>query len=143
MGASSLREDGLQLAQALGGDSITNAIVLVDSDDRLVPSLRVDDLGLDGNNLGLELAVLLSLRCLLEGLGGKVVLLGTSDVVLLGDVLTWERREVRSATRRRACRAEGEDNALVIPMGKRQSAAASHSRTDSDICVVESNRLAQ
>lgn len=90
MSGSSRGEDGLQLAQALGGDSRSNTVVLGNGDGRLVASLGVDDLGGDGHNLGLELALLLRLRSLLERLGGEVILLGTRDVVLGGDVLAYE-----------------------------------------------------
>ena len=62
-----------------------------------VSSLGVGNLGLDGNDLVLELAGLLSGGSFLERSGGEGVLSISGDVVLSSDVLTCEgKRRVSS-----------------------------------------------
>lgn len=90
VGSTILGEHGLQLAQRLLGNSITNTIIGINSDGRLVSRLGVDELDLNRNNLILELSCLLCENGFLEGTSGESILLLTSNVVLLGDVLTCE-----------------------------------------------------
>lgn len=88
VGRTSLGEDGLQLAQALLCDTSADTVILGDGDLVFVTSLGVDDLGLDGNDLGLELAGLLSSSGFLERGGGESILSVTGNVVLGSDVFT-------------------------------------------------------
>lgn len=87
VGAASLGEHGLELAEALLGDAVADPVVLLDRDGDLVARLGVRDLRHDGHDLRNELAGLLRGGGLLERLGCKVVLHVARDVVLFGDVL--------------------------------------------------------
>lgn len=88
MGAARLGEHRLELGEALLGDAAADAVVLGDGELALLVRLRVDPLGLDGDDLGLELARLLGSLGALERLGGEGVLRLARDLVLSRDVLT-------------------------------------------------------
>jgi hypothetical protein len=61
---------------------------LRDSDFVFITSLGVDNLGLDGNDFGIEFTSLLSGGGLLERFGSESVLSVTRDVVFSSNVLT-------------------------------------------------------
>jgi hypothetical protein len=87
MSGTVLRESGLELAQALGGDTVPNAVVLVNHNSHLLLRLRVNPLGCNGDNLSLEFSSLVGGGGLLERLGSKFVLDLAGDAIVLGDVL--------------------------------------------------------
>lgn len=141
VGAAGLAERRLELAERLLRDAVTDTVVGVDDDALLLLRGRVDDLSVDGRDLLLELAGGLGAERALLRLGRERVLLLAGDVVRGGDVLTCAGRVARiSLDRYRARETEREGNALVIPMGSKQSAACGLARTFSDICTTASER---
>lgn len=87
VGAARLGKHRLELGEALLGDAAADAVILGDSELALLVRLRVDPLGLDGDDLGLELARLLGSLGALERLGGERVLRLARDLVFGRDVL--------------------------------------------------------
>lgn len=80
-----------ELGQRLLGHTIAHAVVLGDSDLLLLAVLVLDD-GLDGNNLAVEFALLLSLGGLLERACCKGILALAVNVEILGNILGRDSR---------------------------------------------------
>lgn len=85
--AAVLGEGRLDLAQGLGGDARAHAVVLVHDNLLGLARLGVLELGLEGEDLLVEQALLLGLERLLVRAGGKGVLAGPADVAVLGHLL--------------------------------------------------------
>lgn len=86
VGGSLGGESGLELAELLGGDTGSDSVILVDSDLLLVVII-IEDGGLDGENLLVELTGGLGSGSLLVRLGGEGILGLSGNVVLGGNVL--------------------------------------------------------
>ena len=82
-----LGEGRADLAQGLGGDTLTDTVVGLDSDGLLLTGLGVGPLDIKRGDLLVEEAGLLGGEGLLVGRGGEGVLGGTGDVAVLGHVL--------------------------------------------------------
>lgn len=109
MSRTILAESRLQLAQALRGDAVPDAVVAVNDELVLLVRLRVGNLDLDGDDLLLELAGLLSGSGAAEGLGGEGVLSGAGDLVGGGNVLACELKRKISFGRRKGRVGEKEE----------------------------------
>lgn len=79
-------ESGLKLGKGLGSGALTDTLILGDNDLLLV-TLLVLDHGLNGNDLAVELALLLGLGSLLVRKCSESILLLAVNVVLGGNVL--------------------------------------------------------
>lgn len=82
-----LGEGGADLAEGLGGDTLTDTVIGLDSDGLLLAGLGVGPLDLEGSNLLVEEAGLLGLEGLLVGGSGESILGATGDAAVLGHVL--------------------------------------------------------
>lgn len=85
--AAVLGEGSTDLAEGLDGDTLTDAIVLVDNNLLGLAGLGVLVLDLEGSDLLLEETSLLGLDGLLEGGGSELILDGTGDALGLGHLL--------------------------------------------------------
>lgn len=82
-----LGESRADLAEGLGGDTLTDTVVGLDSDGLLLAGLGIGPLDLERSNLLVEEAGLLGLEGLLVGGSSESILGGTGDVAVLGHVL--------------------------------------------------------
>lgn len=87
MSGSSLGENGFQFRETLCGDSISDSIISIDNDIRLV-SFGIGYFGVDGDNLRDELSGGLGGERFLVGSGGESILLDSGNSKLSSNVLT-------------------------------------------------------
>jgi hypothetical protein len=89
-------ECGLELSKRFGSDTSTNTIIAL-KDDFLLVTLLVGDSDLDGNDLSIEETSLLSGKSLLVGRSGESILLSTSNIEFLSNVLRGDTGKYRLA----------------------------------------------
>lgn len=80
-------EGRLDLGEGLGRDAVADTVIAGDGDFLGLAGLGVLELDLEGNDLVVEETLLLGLDGLLVRGGGELVLVGTSNLEILGHVL--------------------------------------------------------